>query len=306
MLIRKNFPSTMTSLIQHQGFSHKDIGMISSCFAVAYGCSKFVGSIIADYASSRKVFSRGLIMVGVCCLVFPHASTVTLACVVWFIEGLVQGCGWPPCLILLKAWYPPTKIGRWWSLLASAGNLMSAIVPLLVVFITTHSHWAMSYYAFGIFTVVVGIAVMFTIKDSPADIGLASFHDVSSTSSNSTGTDSKGGNAIGGNWLRVFFIVDLWIVSLIYAILYLMNYSMINWSQLYQVEKVGMSETSAAACYSIYQVGATVGNFTAGYLSDLFVTPVRSYKATVKVSNEGGRYQNVLVVVMDETASIPS
>ncbi len=271
MLIRKNFPSTMTSLIQHQGFSHKDIGMISSCFAIAYGLSKFLGSIISDHASPQKVFSGGLILAGACCLVFPLASTVTLACIVWFVEGVVQGCGWPPCVILLKAWYPPTHIGRWWSMLASAGNIMSAIVPLLVIFIISHSHWSMSYYTFGIGAVAVGIAVKFTIRDSPNDIGLESFHEPST--SNGTGANSKE-NTVGGNWYKVFFIWDLWVVSLMYVVLYFSSYCTINWSQLYLVEKVGLSETRAAACYSIYQVGATAGNFTSGYLSDLFVTPV--------------------------------
>ena len=271
MLIRKNFPSTMTSLIQHQGFSHKDIGMISSCFAFAYGCSKFAGSVISDHASPQKIFSWGLILAGGCCLVFPLASTAMLACFVWFVEGVVQGCGWPPCVILLKAWYPPTHIGRWWSLLSSAGNIMSAIVPLLVIFITSQSHWSMSYYSFGIVTIAVGIAVLFTIKDSPEDIGLASFNKP--LVSNGPGAGSKE-NTASGSWFQVFFFWHLWLVSLMYAIIYFFSHCTINWSQLYLIERVQMSETSAAACYSIYQVGAIAGNFTSGYLSDLFVTPV--------------------------------
>lgn len=273
MLVRTNFPSTVTSLIHHQGFSHRDIGMISSCFAVAYGWSKFAGSVICDHASPRKIFSWGLVLAGGCCLAFPLASTVVLACLVWFLEGVVQGCGWPPCVILFKAWYPTTHIGRWWSLLSSAGSIMSAIIPLLVVFINSHSHWSVSYYSFGIIAITVGIVVAFIIKDSPEDIGFESYHKTTISDTAGAGSEENAGN---GSWFKVFFYWKLWLVSLMYALLYFFNNCIINWSQLYLVEeKIVPSETRAAACYTAYQVGSIAGNLTSGYFSDLFVTPVR-------------------------------
>ena len=176
ILIRKNLPSTMSSLIKHQGFTHSDIGKISSSFAVAYGWSKFIGALISDHASPQKIFSAGLILVGLCSLVFPLAYSVTIACVVWLVAGIVQGFGWPPCVILLKSWYPPSHMGRMWSLLSCAGNVASASLPFLVIYITSVSHWSMCYYSFGISALVMGIIVLFTIRDSPADIGLATFH----------------------------------------------------------------------------------------------------------------------------------
>ena len=269
MLIRKNLPSTTTSLMQHQGFSRNEIGMISSSFAFSYGVSKFLGSIVSDYASSQKVFSIGLILAGLCSLAFPLAHSVTLACTVWFIEGLTQGLGWPPCVILLKSWYPPTHIGRWWSFLASAGNIVSAALPLLVIFISSVSQWSTTYYMFGLIALLIGVMVIFTIKDSPEDIGLVSFHtpkkeDVETGDSSSS----------MANWYAVFFIFNLWVVSFLYVIIYVLSHCMINWTQLYFVQGVGMSETKAAACYSMFQVGAIVGNLTSGLFSDMFITPV--------------------------------
>ena len=267
MLIRKNLPSSMTSLIEEQGFSTSDIGMISSSFALSYGISKFLGSIISDNASPRKVFSFGLIMASVCSLVFPLARTVSLACVLWFIEGIMQGFGWPPCVILLNAWYPPSQIGRWWSILASAGNITSAIIPLLVVYLTSVSHWSTSYYVFGLCALFMGILVMFSIKDSPRDIGYTAFNG-------HTKKEDEANVSSDGSWYKVFFIPNLWAVSIVYSILYLTNGCSLNWCQLFFVQEVGMSETRAAASFTIFQVGSVFGNLTAGWLSDLFVTPV--------------------------------
>ena len=271
-LIRYNFLSTINSLILHQGFSRSDVGMISSCFSMSYGVSKFLASVISDHTSSHVLFSRGLILAGTCSLAFPLAHTVALACVVWLLEGVTQGCGWPPCVILLKAWYPPSQIGRWWSILGSAGNLISAILPLVIIFMTSIFHWSMSYYVFGVFAIAVGVLVNFTIKDTPGDIARKGSGAVTKDQAHKKSDGDKEG--VIRRWYTVFFIPDLLVVSAIYAILYFMHGSCTFWSQLFLVQEAGMSETQAAACFSMYQVGAVIGNIGAGSISDVFVTPV--------------------------------
>lgn len=326
ILVRKTLPSTMSSLIQHQGFSRDDIGMIASCFATSYGWSKFMGAIISDHASTRKVFSCGLILSGLCGILFPLASNISLACGLWFILGIVQGLGWPPCVVLLNSWYPPSQIGRWWSILSSSGNITAALLPLLVIFITSTLHWDVCYYLFGMLTFSIGLLAMFTIRDSPTDIGMGSIHK-EAPSKHNTGEriidDEKnaGSNCIdkskfekgystpnkpetkldeytsaGGkdqettkhhnahknknaptrscSWYSVFFLPNLWVVNAVYSILYLVNSCATNWTQLYFVQEVNMTETSAATCYSMFQVGAIAGNLVSGYISDLLVTPV--------------------------------
>ncbi len=274
ILIRKNLPSTMPSLIQNLGFTRSDIGVISSCFAISYGSSKFIGSVISDHASPRRIFSCGLVLVGLGSMLFPFASSMslTLACAVWIAVGLVQGLGWPPCVILLNSWYPPSHIGRYWSILSGSGNVASALLPLLVIFITSVFGWSTTYLLFGAMGMATGVIVLFTIKDSPEDIGVASFNKSSKKGSkkevsNSSISSSK-------RWYSVFLIPNLWIISLIYIIMSLVNSCALNWSQLYLVQESGMSQVTAAACYSLYQVGSTVGNLISGYLSDLFVTTV--------------------------------
>ena len=309
-LVRRTLPSATSSLIQHQGFSRDEIGMIASCFASAYGVSKFLGAIISDHASPGKVFSCGLLLGGFCCIIFPNASVIPLACAVWFVEGIVQGLGWPPCVVLLKSWYPQSQIGRWWSILSSAGNITGALIPFIVLYFTSLVNWSFSFYFFGIVSVLTGMAVLLSIKDSPTEVlklasetdrnsekaddkvyaeisgsatmaenatksnkGTLDDKDVGGTGSATTVKDTRV-DASSQKWYAAFFVPNLWVVSLVYAILYLVNSSSQNWSQLYFVQVVRMSEASAATCYSMFQVGAIVGNFMAGFISDLLVTPV--------------------------------
>ena len=318
MLVRMTLPSTMSSLMQHQGFSREDVGMIASCFATSYGSSKFIVSVISDHASSRKVFSCGLILSGLCCSVFPMASRVVLlACGVWLLEGLVQGLGWPPCVVLLRSWYPPSQIGRWWSALSSGGSLIAALLPMIVIFITSIFHWSVCYYLFGFLSFSMGVLALFTIKDSPTDIGFGSIHQ-ETLSKNSSCEEKKDRRNMNPNhpkdgktpncfdvtiqtkkfkvksgvlkcpnekdksnkspskpsWYFVFIIPNLWMISGVYVILLLVSGCVLNWSQLYFVQEVGMAETSAAVCFSMFQVGAIIGSLVSGFISDLLVTPV--------------------------------
>ncbi len=294
MFIRRTLPSSTSNLIKHQGFSRDEIGMIASSFAGAYGVSKFVGSIISDHASPRKVFSIGLILGGVCSVVFPNTWFISLACGVWFVEGLVQGLGWPPCVILLKSWYPPSQIGRWWSILSSAGNVTGALIPFIVLYFTSYVHWSFCFYFFGMTAIVTGVMVLFFTRDSPAEVvemlnGTREMHntvdgdkaveelnrDTKETKSDAKEPSDAKGAKNSSRWYSAFFVPNLWVVSVVYTILYLVSSSSQNWPQFYFVQEVGMSEASAATCFSMFQVGAIVGNFVAGFISDALVTPVR-------------------------------
>lgn len=301
MFIRRTLPSSTSSLIKHKGFSRDEIGMIASSFACAYGVSKFLGAIISDHASPRKVFSCGLILGGACSVVFPNAWFISLACAVWFFEGLVQGLGWPPCVILLKSWYPPSQIGRWWSILSSAGNVTGALLPFIVLYFTTYIHWSFCFYFFGIIAIITGITVLFFTRDTPAEVievldGMGGEGDKSHKGDTDTMKDTRTTHRDEGlnkdekdskrdvqkesnsssRWYSAFLVPNLWVVSVVYTILYLASSSSQNWPQFYFVQEVGMSEASAATCYSMFQVGAIVGNFVAGFISDMLVTPVSS------------------------------
>ena len=292
MLVRKTLPSSMQSLIQHNIYTKDNIGMITSSFSLAYGLSKFTFSFVSDHVSPRRLFISGLLLTSFCCILFPVCNGVAMACVVWFIAGVVQGCGWAPCVILLKTWYSPSQIGTWWSILSAAGNIASALSPLIILYITTMSDWTVSYYLIGIITFVLGCVMVYTIKDSPEEIGIRSaFIQTKEKAAKSSKKE--------GNWYSVFMIFDLWVVALIYASVYLVNYGVLGWMQLFLVEVAKKSDTVAAASVSVYQVGGMVGNITTGYVSDLLLVKVRSatkFISSVDLSSRSIRNVGMCIV----------
>ena len=285
MLVRRILPSSTSSLIQHQGFTREDIGMIISSFSSGYGVSKFLSSILSDHCSPRKLFSIGLMLSGFSSILFPVAKNAWTASLVWLLTGVLQGCGWAPCAVLLKSWYPPSHLGRWWSILSSAGNVATAMSPLIIIYISSVSDWTTSYYVCGLATFTVGCIVFMSIKDNPSEIGVKiNFGDASASATTTTKEDShrkSKDQSSKHSWYSVFFIYDLWIVGVVYACVYAVKDSLLGWSLLYFTEVSGKSKESAAACTGVTQVGGLLGNIVIGSLSDAFITPVSLLILTV-------------------------
>ena len=250
--------------------------MIASSFSLAYGISKFVASILSDHFSPRRLFVTGLLLNGVCCVLFPMSKSVSLASSLWFITGLVQGLGWAPCAVLLKTWYPPSQMGRWWSVLSSAGNIASGLSPLLILYITKVFDWRTSYYLIGMGSFILGSVVIYSIKDSPEEVGLGiNFLEHPTLGPKQTRTRENSSKVTrDGRWYDVFLMGNLWVVSLVYSSVYAVKDGVLSWMQLFLIEVGKKPETVAAASVGMFQVGGMVGNLVMGYVSDLLLVRV--------------------------------
>lgn len=77
-------------------------GLITSSQSAAYAISKFVSGVLSDQMSARWLFSSGLLLVGLVNVIFSWSSTVPVFAALWFLNGLAQGLGWPPCGKILR------------------------------------------------------------------------------------------------------------------------------------------------------------------------------------------------------------
>lgn len=77
-------------------------GLITSSQTLAYAISKFISGVLSDQISARWLFSSGLLIVGAINVLFSQSSTVTAFTLLWFVNGLGQGFGWPPCGKVLR------------------------------------------------------------------------------------------------------------------------------------------------------------------------------------------------------------
>ncbi|KAA8578492.1 hypothetical protein FQN60_016825 [Etheostoma spectabile] len=233
---RKTFSFVMPSVMEEIQLDKDDLGLITSSQTMAYAISKFISGVLSDQISARWLFSIGLLLVGSINVAFSWSSTVPMFSLLWFINGLGQGCGWPPCGKVLRKWFEPSQFGTWWSVLSCSMNLAGSLGPVLVTVLLQYYDWRTILTMSGIFCAAFSFVCVVFVKNEPKDVGLPSIEAA-------VKKGTKGGTS--ESTLREFLLSPfLWVLSLGYLVVFGSTYM------------------------SALEVGGFVGSLAAGLLSD--------------------------------------
>lgn len=266
--------------LMEEGLTKEQAGMIISSQNLAYAGSKFMGGVLSDRLSARLLFACGLIISGVATLLFGTSpNSVLLFSGFWFLNGLAQGCGWPSCAKILRKWFSPSQFGTWWSILSASANISGGVAPFLSAFLILNYGWRFSLTIAGTVSIAMGIVAMFTLVNSPTDVGLEA-QDAAGKKATAAKKDavSKGEPqkpaADDHSSATVWDLVVspfLWLVSFSYLVVFCAKTSAVDWGQLYVMEDLGHSQYAGSALTSSIESGGFFGGILAGYLTDWFL-----------------------------------
>uniref|UniRef100_A0A3P8ST20 Solute carrier family 37 member 4b n=1 Tax=Amphiprion percula TaxID=161767 RepID=A0A3P8ST20_AMPPE len=256
---RKTFSFVMPSVMDEINLDKDDLGMITSSQTMAYAISKFISGVLSDQISARWLFSIGLFVVGGINIVFSWSSTVSMFSLLWFINGLGQGCGWPPCGKVLRKWYEPSQFGTWWSVLSCSMNLAGSLGPIVVTVLLQYYDWRTILTMSGIFCAAFSFVCLVFVKNEPKDVGLPSIEAAAKKG-------VKGGDE---STLREFLLSPfLWVLSLGYLVVFGVKTAATDWGQLFLMQEKGQTVLMGSTYMSALEVGGFVGSLAAGFISD--------------------------------------
>uniref|UniRef100_A0A3B4V7S7 Glucose-6-phosphate exchanger SLC37A4-like n=1 Tax=Seriola dumerili TaxID=41447 RepID=A0A3B4V7S7_SERDU len=256
---RKTFSFVMPSVMEEIELDKDDLGLITSSQTMAYAISKFISGVLSDQISARWLFSIGLFLVGGINVVFSWTSTVSMFSLLWFINGLGQGCGWPPCGKVLRKWYEPSQFGTWWSVLSCSMNLAGSLGPILVTVLLQYYDWRAILTMSGIFCAAFSFVCLVFVKNEPKDVGLPSIQPAAKKG-------AKGGNE---STLSEFLLSPfLWVLSLGYLVVFGVKTAATDWGQLFLMQEKGQTALMGSTYMSALEVGGFVGSLAAGFISD--------------------------------------
>ncbi|XP_056299106.1 glucose-6-phosphate exchanger SLC37A4b [Pseudoliparis swirei] len=257
---RKTFSFVMPSVMEEIKLDKDDLGLITSSQTMAYAISKFISGVLSDQISARWLFSIGLLLVGGINVAFSWSSTVPIFSLLWFINGLGQGCGWPPCGKVLRKWFEPSQFGTWWSVLSCSMNLAGSLGPILATVLLQYYDWRTILSMSGIVCASFSIVCVVFIKNEPKDVGLPSIEAAAKKG-------AKGGN--GESTLKEFLLSPfLWVLSLGYLVVFGVKTAATDWGQLFLMQEKGQTVLMGSTYMSALELGGFVGSLTAGFLSD--------------------------------------
>ncbi|NXL35911.1 G6PT1 protein, partial [Glaucidium brasilianum] len=281
---RKTFSFVMPAVMAEVPLGKDDLGLVTSSQSAAYAISKFVSGVLSDRLSARWLFSAGLLMVGLVNVAFSWSSTVAAFAGLWFLNGLAQGLGWPPCGKILRKWFEPSQFGTWWAILSTSMNLAGGLGPIVAALVSLNYDWRMTLSFSGFICVVVSVACLILIKNEPSDVGLPNIDQGPKKGKKGSSSDSS--------TLRELLLSPyLWVLSTGYLVVFGVKTCCTDWGQLFLIQERGQSVLVGSSYMSALEIGGLVGSIAAGYLSDRAV-------ARVGLSSYGNPRHTLLLSMM--------
>nr|XP_022292099.1 glucose-6-phosphate exchanger SLC37A4-like [Crassostrea virginica] len=265
VFVRRSFSYTIPTLATEGKLDKKQLGLIVSSQSLAYTLSKLGCGILGDFVSPRLLLSAGLVCNGLTAIIFTGFDSVVVLSIWWFLNGVANGPGWISIARILKAWASPEQFGTVWSVVSTSMNLAGTVGPIVTTLLVTELGWRRCIQISGTTAIVVGVLCMAVVKDKPS----------SDSAHNQQNTKRKGGEEKSGADIsrkELLFLPSFLGVCMCYLATAVVQYGVLQWSQLFIVQEKNQSVLTGSGFLSSVDIGGFVGSFIAGYLSDVMVS----------------------------------
>ena len=295
--VRKNFSLAMPGLEADLGISKTSLGIFLTLNGVVYGISRFVNGVLADRMNARWYMSIGLALCALSNFAFGFGEDVSywltgehdgtqftntmilFMGIMWVVNGMLQGTGFPPCARLLTHWLPPpalsTKLSGWntsrsigaASVLIPAGYIMGN----MGVGAAHTGAWRWCFWIPAGISFVGAIALALLLRDTPTSVGLPELE----------GTESggkRGAEATKGPEYRAFLRKHvfgnplIWILGFANFFVYVVRFSVLDWGPSLLSQSKGVSMEHAGWLVAMFEIAGIVGMVFAGWATDRWLT----------------------------------
>ncbi|MEI8365066.1 MAG: phosphoglycerate transporter protein PgtP [Parachlamydiaceae bacterium] len=268
---RKSFTFAMPGLIENLGFSKGDLGLLGSILYITYGLSKFASGILSDRSNARYFMALGLILTGICNILFGLSSSLVFLAIFWGLNGWFQGFGWPPCARFLTHWYSQNERGSWWSSWNASHNIGAFMIPWIIgAILYWFDSWRVAMYIPGILCIIGGGFLINRLRDTPQSLGLPPIEVFRNDYYGVSKGDLDGKRASTREILVECILKNkyIWILSLAYFFVYIVRTGFNDWTALFLQESKGYGLFEANGYVSSFEVGGFFGSLCAGWGSD--------------------------------------
>lgn len=275
-LVRKNFSIAMPALEQ-MGFDKADLGWALSAVSIAYGISKFVMGTVSDHSNARVFIPLGLIASAVIMTVMglipwtvSSLSIMLMFCIL-FVNGWVQGMGWPPCGRVMVHWFSVRERGVKMSIWNIAHNVGGALMAPLAVFgITIFGVWGGAFYFPAMVAVIIAVIAYLLVRDTPQSCGLPPIElykpeECTQAYSAEQEKELSTKEILFGH---VFNNKLLWIIAFANAFIYFVRYGVLDWAPMYLEQVKHMDLANSSWLYFAFEIAGIFGTILCGWLSD--------------------------------------
>ncbi|MDR0959626.1 MAG: MFS transporter [Propionibacteriaceae bacterium] len=275
-LIRNNV-SLVAAIFEEDGmFTKTDIGLIANAVLIAYGFSKFFMATVSDKSNARYFMPIGLALSAVAnfAIAFIPAlsATVFVFALVMFINGWVQGMGWPPSGRVLVQWFSTNERG-WktsiWNCAHNVGGMGVGAAASLGLWMTG-GDWQSAFWTPAVFALIVAAIAFLLIRDNPEAEGLPSIEEYRNDPPKEESDPTEFERMSTWQIVLKHVILNPTMVFLALAnvFIYALRYGVLSWSPIYLTQHHGQSVVEGIMGFSLFELAGIFGTLACGLISD--------------------------------------
>ena len=261
--VRKNLSIAMPAMQEDLGVTKAELGIFLTLHGMIYGISRFANGYIGDRVNARYFMVAGLVLCGLCNLIFGFSSAVLVLGIVWVLNGWFQGMGFPPCVRLLTHWVPPRQLATKMSIWNTSHSIGAGLVVIVCGYLVSLG-WRWCFYIPSLIAFVGAIFLWFALRDTPTSVGLPELAETESSS------DKK--EAASKDFLKkkVFMNPYIWILAFANFFVYIIRYAVLDWGPTLLGEWKGIAVHHAGWMVAGFEISGILGMLVAGWLTDKF------------------------------------
>lgn len=270
-LTRKTYTYVMPYLATELNFSKYELGLLGSFLYLSYGISKFISGAISDRSNPRYFMAIGLMLTGVCNILFGLSSSFWAFALFWGLNGWFQAWGWPPCCKSLTYWFNKSQRGLWYSICNTSHNVGGAFIPVLTVFLALSFGWRWAMFIPAIVSIIMGLFLINRLRDTPQTLGLPPIDTIESDTT--TQASSSVPDTLSMKQIMLHSVLNnkfVWIFAITNFFVYFVRTAICDWSILYLIEVKQYSDLLASSGPFWFEVLGIGGMLLAGWGSDYF------------------------------------
>ncbi len=291
--VRKNFSLAMPGMEADLDISKTGLGIFLTLNGLIYGLSKFVSGIIGDRVNARFFMAIGLALCALANFAFGFGQDVSewitgessgtqftntlilFMGIMWVVNGLLQGSGFPPCARLLTHWIPPGELATKMSFWNTSHSIGAALVMILCGYIMGHmgmgpDHVGAWKWCFWIpsgiaFAGAVGLFVF--LRDTPTSVGLPELPGTEKVQK----SDKKSKEEKAFLYRHVFGNPLIWILSIANFFVYIVRFCVLDWGPTLLSQSKNVSMANAGWLVAMFEIAGILGMIVAGRVTDKYL-----------------------------------
>ncbi|TVU28917.1 hypothetical protein EJB05_20455 [Eragrostis curvula] len=255
------------------------LGDIDLAFLAVYAIGMFFVGHIGDRVDLRILLTVGMVGTGLFTAAFGAGYWLDIHSFYYFlgiqlIAGLFQSTGWPSVVAVVGNWFGKRRRGLImgiWNAHTSVGNISGSLIAAAML----KFGWGWSFVVPGLIISSVGLMVFLFLPAGPGAVGTEDDHLQESSKNEIVtplldGSTDAAGKAVG--FIEALRIPGVLTFALCLFFCKLVAYTFLYWLPFYiSHTAVGgkyLSDSTAGALSTLFDLGGVLGGILAGHLSD--------------------------------------